>query len=154
MIEITRHHVENGRAVEALFRRIREIAEGARGNVVALRPSRLASDMRAMRYVGRILRELCHRRGCHIHRRGKLVWYIFTVDALKSITLDELKQLATAQQLPAGGLELGPKPRRGRPPSSESGGEKMPIITLHIPLPWLRAIDELVKSGRYPHRSA
>jgi Arc/MetJ-type ribon-helix-helix transcriptional regulator len=30
----------------------------------------------------------------------------------------------------------------------------MPIITLHIPLPWLRAIDELVRSGRYPHRSA
>ncbi|MGB9705876.1 MAG: hypothetical protein ACPL3C_10535, partial [Pyrobaculum sp.] len=107
---VTRYHVENGRAIEALFRRMREIAEGARGNVVALRPSRLASDMKAVRYVSMVLRELCRRHGCHIHRRKKLVRYIFTVDALKSITLDELKQLAAVQRLPAGGLELGPKP--------------------------------------------
>jgi hypothetical protein len=141
-VEITKHHVENGALAEILYRRIREAVEKARGRVVALRPSRLA-DMSAVRFVSRVLRELClRRRGCRIHRRRNLVWYIFTVDALKSATLGELRQIVEA---------LAKK--EASPQTERPSRERMALISFHLPPELLRAMDELVSQGRYPNRS-
>ncbi len=141
-VEINKHHVENGALAEILYRRIREAVEKARGRVVALRPSRLA-DMSAVRFVSRVLRELClRRRGCRIHRRRNLVWYIFTVDALKSASPGELRQIVEAL------AKKEAAPRMERP-----SRERMALISFHLPPELLRAVEELVKEGRYPNRS-
>ena len=145
-VEINKHHVENGALAEILYRRIKEAVEKARGRVVALRPSRLA-DMSAVRFVSRVLRELClRRRGCRIHRRRNLVWYIFTVDALKSASPGELRQIVEALAK----KEAAPRTER---PMERPSRERMAIISFHLPPELLRAVEELVKEGRYPNRS-
>jgi hypothetical protein len=152
-MEITRLHISTGRLPELVYQRLREIVEGARGNVVALRASWFSKDRRAMVYINKLLDALCRSRGCQKINvsGGDMVRYVFTVDALKSITLEELEQLATLR--PAGEHELRPKPRRGRPLSHESGGEKMPIISLNLPPEYIKAMDELIRQGRYRNRS-
>jgi hypothetical protein len=145
-MEITKLHVENGRLAELIYWRIKEIAEGARGNVVAVRASWFSKDRRVMWHVNQILDSLCKSRGCHklYIRNGDMVRYVFTVSSLSTVTLEELRQLATQRST---GEERPPARSRRR-------RKRMVLISVHVPPEFVKAMDSLVKEGRYPHRSA
>ncbi|MGC9051876.1 ribbon-helix-helix domain-containing protein [Pyrobaculum sp.] len=148
---VTRYHVENGRLAELMYRQIREIAENARGNMAALATPRFTDDRRAMPFVSRTLAELARRLGAEERRTVKRVVYIIPVERLRQVTLrdvEEAARRAMAESLEKTKATCREKPRRERP-----RGEAMTIISVHIPSEWLRAMDELVRSGRYANRS-
>jgi Arc/MetJ-type ribon-helix-helix transcriptional regulator len=151
---ITRYHVENGRLAELMYRQIREIAENARGNMVALATPRFTDDRRAMPFVSRTLAELAKRLGAEERRLAKRVVYIIPVERLRQVTLRDVEEAAeAARRAMAESLERTKTACREKPMRERPRGEAMPIISVHLPLSWLRAMDELVRRGRYADRS-
>jgi len=154
---ITRYHVENGKLAELMYRRIREIAENARGNMAALATPRFTDDRRAMPYVSKTLAELAKRLGAEERRTVKRVVYVIPVERLRQVTLRDVEEAVEAARRAmvesAERIACNGKPREEKPKRERPRGEAMPIISVHLSSEWLKVMDELVSQGRYANRS-
>jgi hypothetical protein len=147
-------HAEMRDVFKALFRtygvnerfvveRVRELVASAQGRRVCIsRPLVYPVNIPAVN-ITVIAYLIAATGGAVVEGRGKRVYVCADVEEAR-------RRLEAGELHPPDGVVRPAEPYyRVRPRLRE----KMPIISLHLPPSWLRAIDELVRSGRYANRS-
>ena len=76
------------RRLKELYMQIRRIADGERGNVVALHTKKFARDKSEEFYIRRIFENLCRRYGCQ-KLRGRRTKYMFNKRDLQNVSFEE-----------------------------------------------------------------